>query len=267
VGGNAEDELPVSCKDSLIEPAKIQVDVVVTNPPFGVKGSVTYAQDERHAKSDDTLTIIRPDFWIQTANKQLNFLQHVITLLKPGGRAAIVVPDNVLFEGGAAAVIRRRLLECCRVHTLLRLPTGLFYAQGVKSNVLFFDKRSGIKRTNSRSDVIWAYDLRTDKKFSLKTRPLQRQDLEEFVVLFRSGFRSTTAKTARGQGQFRSFHTADIIASADCRLDLTWDDASVKQRTPGLVRLNELSTLITQDLQRALTLLNGRPTVAEKKRV
>jgi type I restriction enzyme M protein len=266
VGGNAENELPIACKDSLIEPPKAQVDVVVTNPPFGIKGSVTYAQDERHAKDEGALTIVRPDFWVQTANKQLNFLQHVITLLKPGGRAAIIIPDNVLFEGGAAAVVRRRLLEACRVHTLLRLPTGLFYAQGVKSNVLFFDKRNNAKRATASSDVIWTYDLRSDKRFSLKTRPLQLQDLEEFVTLFRSGFRLQSTEAGKSQGRFRSFHSADITSSHDCRLDLAWDDASLKRRTPGLVRLNELSMLISEDLQRALALLDGHPTGTEKNR-
>jgi len=266
VGGNAEDELPVVCKDSLIEPPKIQVDVVLTNPPFGIKGSVTYAQEDRHTRNEDTLTIVRPDFWVQTANKQLNFLQHVVTLLKPGGRAAIVVPDNVLFEGGAASVIRRRLLESCRVHTLLRLPTGLFYAQGVKSNVLFFDKRNSVKRAISSSDLIWTYDLRSEKRFSLKTKPLQRQDLQEFVTLFRSDFRASRTRAAKSQERFRSFHTVDIAASPDCRLDLAWDDASLKQRTPGLVRLNQLSMLISEDLRRALALLNRHSADAEKKR-
>jgi type I restriction enzyme M protein len=265
IGGNAENELPVACKDSLIEPPKIQVDVVLTNPPFGVKGSVTYAQGGRHTRNEDALTIVRPDFWVQTANKQLNFLQHVITLLKPGGRAAIVVPDNVLFEGGAAAVIRRHLLESCRVHTLLRLPTGLFYAQGVKSNVLFFDKRNSVKRAITSSDVIWTYDLRSEKRFSLKTKPLQRQDLQEFVTLFRSGFRTSRAKAAKSQARFRSFHTAQVAASTDCRLDLAWDDASLKQRTPGLVRLNELSQLIRGDLQHALALLKV-PTAGTGKK-
>jgi type I restriction enzyme M protein len=260
VGGNAENELPIACKDSLIEPPKIQVDVVLTNPPFGIKGSVTYAQDDRNTKNEDALTIVRPDFWVQSANKQLNFLQHIINLLKPGGRAAVVIPDNVLFEGGAASVVRRRLLETCHVHTLLRLPTGLFYAQGVKSNVLFFDKPVNIKKVSRASDVVWAYDLRSDKRFSLKTRPLQAQDLEEFVTLFRSGFRSNAKKSVISQDRFRSFHASEIAASADCRLDLAWDDESLKHRTPGLERLNELSKLVTEDLQRALILLSKPPS-------
>jgi type I restriction enzyme M protein len=127
-------ELPISCEDSLANPVRKSVDVVLTNPPFGVKGSFFSTTDEGSAGE-----VVRKDFWVRTSNKQLNFLQHVYTMLKPGGRAAVVVPDNVLFEGAAAEEIRRRLLTTCDVHTLLRLPTGIFYAHGVKANVLFFD--------------------------------------------------------------------------------------------------------------------------------
>ncbi len=258
IGGNAEDELPIRCQDSLKEPPKTQVDVVLTNPPFGIRGSVTYAQDRRLSRSDDTLTIIRPDFWVETANKQLNFVQHIVALLKPGGRAAVVIPDNVLFETGAAAVIRRRLLESCHVHTLLRLPPGLFYAQGVKANVLFFD-RPLTARQKSASHLIWAYDLRSDKRFSLKTKPLQREDLEEFVALFRSGFRSDATMPSTGDRRagerFRSFDAAQILATTECRLDVAWEDELLQVRTPGLARLDEISRLIAEDLQRALVLL------------
>jgi type I restriction enzyme M protein len=263
VGGNAEDELPIACHDSLKERPKSQVDVVLTNPPFGIRGSVTYAQDRRPSRSDDTLTVIRPDFWVQTANKQLNFLQHIVALLKPGARAAVVIPDNVLFETGAAAVIRRRLLETCRVHTLLRLPTGLFYAQGVKANVLFFNRPLGAHQKKSVSDLIWAYDLRSDKRFSLKTKPLQREDLEEFVALFRSDFRSDATmrvNSSRQRGRFRSFDAAQLLATTECRLDVAWEDESVQARTPGLARLDEISRLVAEDLQRALALLDKRPT-------
>jgi type I restriction enzyme M protein len=263
VGGNAEDELPIACEDSLKEPPKVRVDVVLTNPPFGIKGSVTYSQDRRPSRSDDALTIIRPDFWVQTANKQLNFLQHVVALLKPSGRAAIVVPDNVLFETGAASAIRRRLLETCRVHTLLRLPAGLFYAQGVKSNVLFFD-RPATPRKKAASDLIRVYDLRSDKLFSLKTKPLQREDLEEFLALFRSGFQSGAGRQSANGGQagerFRSFDAAQILTTAECRLDVAWENESLHARTPGLARLDEITRLVAEDLQRALELLGKRPS-------
>src|SRR5207244_7633078 len=119
----------------------------------------------------------RLDFWTTTKNKQLNFLQHVKTLLKVTGRCAIVVPDNVLFEGGAGETVRRKLLEQCDVHTLLRLPTGIFYAQGVKANVLFFDRKSPSE--TPWTTTLWIYDFRTNQDFTLKTRPLQRRDLDE----------------------------------------------------------------------------------------
>lgn len=256
VGGDAEDELPITCQDSLKERPKTQVDIVLTNPPFGIKGSVTYAQGRRPARGEDSLTIIRPDFWVQTANKQLNFLQHIVALLKPGGRAAVIIPDNVLFETGAASTIRRRILEMCRVHTLLRLPSGLFYAQGVKSNVLFFDKPS---RSSSKpaSDRIWAYDLRSDKRFSLKTKPLQPDDLREFVSLYRSGFASGSKSRRKAEDRFRSFNASEILLTNDCRLDLAWETVSASVRAPGLARLDEISRLVADDLQRALSLISG----------
>jgi type I restriction enzyme M protein len=260
VGGNAHDELPVACEDSLKEPPRARADVVLTNPPFGIKGSITYTQERRTSRAEDTLTIVRPDFWSQTANKQLNFLQHVVTLLKPGGRAAVIVPDNVLFETGVASIIRRRLLESCRVHALLRLPTGIFYAQGVKSNVLFFHKPLKTSK-NATSDSLWVYDLRSDKRFSLKTRPLHRDDLEEFVRLFRSNFGSqgSTTDLLIGNSQesrhFRRFDVRQILATNGCLLDLVCNDLPVQARTPGLARLDEISRLIAGDLEDALALI------------
>ena len=125
---------------------------------------------------------MRDDFWATTSNKQLNFVQHVKTLLKINGRAAVVVPDNVLFEGGAGETVRRKLLHECDVHTLLRLPTGIFYAQGVKANVLFFDRKPASETPWTKT--LWVYDLRTNKHFTLKTNPLKRADLDEFVACY-----------------------------------------------------------------------------------
>ena len=126
VGGDAEDEFPVRCEDSLAKEPRTRFDIVLTNPPFGTKGTVTYGRDSRIEGGRNPLAIDRPDFWVQTANKQLNFIQHVFSLLKPGGRAAIVAPDNVLFESGAAAAVRRQLLKRCRLRAVLRLPPGHF---------------------------------------------------------------------------------------------------------------------------------------------
>lgn len=258
VGGNAESELPITCTDSLKHPPKFQADVVLTNPPFGVKGSVTYTQDQKNNRSEDSLTIVRADFWVQTANKQLNFLQHIVSQLKPGGRAAVVVPDNVLYEGGAGAVIRRRLLEECRLHTLLRLPAGLFYAQGVKANVLFFDRRRAQDKMLP-SEHLWIYELRTTKRYSLKTKPLLRQDLDEFLSLYRSDTVRNGANsepTPSGSAS-RSYRVTDILKTEDCLWDMAWSDESGVKRQPGLARLDELSRLVAEDLQRALSLISN----------
>jgi type I restriction enzyme M protein len=127
--------------------------------------------------------VVRDDFWTSTSNKQLNFVQHVKTILAMHGRAAVVVPDNVLFEGGAGEIVRRKLLHECEVHTLLRLPTGIFYAQGVKANVLFFDRKPASETPWTKE--VWIYDLRTNKTFTLKETPLVRADLDEFVACYK----------------------------------------------------------------------------------
>lgn len=259
VGGNAESELPIMCTDSLKSPPTYNADVVLTNPPFGIKGSVTYTQDHKGARNDDSLTVVRTDFWVQTANKQLNFLQHIVSQLKPGGRAAVVVPDNVLYEGGAGATIRRRLLEACKLHTLLRLPAGLFYAQGVKANVLFFDRRRPQEKPQ-RSEHLWIYELRTTKRYSLKTKPLQREELDEFVELYKSGKarQDATGKiTAQGSSS-RSYRIREVLATENCLWDMAGVEDSSEPRQPGLARLDELSRLVADDLQRALALIKGQ---------
>jgi type I restriction enzyme M protein len=156
-------------------------DVVLANPPFGKKSSTMIVGEDGRTSTEKDI-VERDDFWATTSNKQLNFVQHIKTLLKPPGRAAVVVPDNVLFEGGAGETIRRKLMHECDVHTLLRLPTGLFYAQGVKANVIFFDKKPASETPWTRK--LWIYDLRTNKHFTLKTNPLKRADLDEFVRLY-----------------------------------------------------------------------------------
>jgi len=171
IGG---DESPIEVGDSLISDPGDRYDMVLTNPPFGKKSSVTIVNGEGKADKE-TLVYEREDFWATTSNKQLNFLQHVKTLLKINGKVAIVVPDNVLFEGGAGETVRRKLLHECDVHTLLRLPTGIFYAQGVKANVLFFDRKPA--RETPWTEKIWIYDLRTNQHFTLKTNPLRYEDL------------------------------------------------------------------------------------------
>lgn len=258
VWGESDDELPISCADSLREPPAELVDVVLTNPPFGIRGSITYAGNERRSsKQNDDLYVHRPDFWVETANKQLNFLQHIIAMLKAHGRAAVVLPDNVLFETGAASVVRRRLLETCTLHTILRLPTGLFYAAGVKANVLFFQRHD--RETHPRN-AVWVYDLRSEGRFSLKTRPIARTDLAAFLGLYQ-GADETARREAAPDPRWRPFDQSAILADKDCRLDLSWraDEANSARRS-GLERLDELSALIADDLQRALALITKPQT-------
>jgi type I restriction enzyme M protein len=258
-------QLPIVCRDSLRDPPRAKMDVVLTNPPFGVKGSITYAGNERRSRSADELTIVRSDSWVETANKQLNFLQHIQSMLKPGGRAAVILPDNVLFESGAAAVIRRRLIATHDVHTLLRLPTGLFYAQGVKANVLFFDRPARSTRSVMDRDL-WVYDLRSDNRFTLKTNPLRRGDLAEFVRLYRPGEIGKRRSFQEIEGtspRWHAFTKQQILSSGDCSLDLMRRSERTAERGAGLARLDEISQLISNDLLRALTHLAA---VAPKRR-
>jgi type I restriction enzyme M protein len=158
--------------------------VVLANPPIGHKSSITVIANDGRATRED-IAYERPDFWETTSNKQLNFVQHIASLLAIQGWAAVVVPDNVLFEGGAGEQIRRRLLKQFDVHTLLRLPTGIFYSGGVKANALFFDKRPAAEHPWTRQ--LWVYDFRTGQHFTLKQNPLRREHLQEFVDCYLPG--------------------------------------------------------------------------------
>ena len=206
-GIGSDKDLPICRADSLAADPGDRFDIVMTNPPFGKKSSTTIVGEEGQVSKERDI-VERDDFWATTSNKQLNFVQHVKTLLKQNGRAAVVVPDNVLFEGGAGETVRRKLLHECDVHTLLRLPTGLFYAQGVKANVLFFDKKSASETPWTKK--LWIYDLRTNQHFTLKTDPLKREDLDEFVLAttaITTGLTSrpgATATTAKRHGPTRN---------------------------------------------------------------
>src|SRR6266436_5527525 len=180
IGGDLEEDLPVVTKDALAGKHG-EYEIVLANPPFGKKSSVTIV-NEAGETSKESLIINRDDFWATTSNKQLNFLQHIFTILKQHGRAAVVMPDNVLFEGGAGETIRRALLKQADVHTLLRLPTGIFYAQGVKANVLFFDRKPAQEKPWTQK--LWIYDLRTNMHFTLKENTLKRSDLDDFVACY-----------------------------------------------------------------------------------
>ena len=221
--GIGTDRSPIACEDSLEKEPDTLVDVILANPPFGT----------RPAGSVD---INRPDFYVETKNNQLNFLQHMMLMLKTGGRAAVVLPDNVLFEGGAGETIRKKLLSDFNLHTILRLPTGIFYAQGVKANVLFFTKGQPTKD-------IWFYDYRTDVKHTLATNKLQRHHLDDFVACYTANPRVETYNedTAR-DGRWRKYTVEDIMTRDKTSLDITWIKAGGEEKQ---FTLDELMTNIT----------------------
>jgi type I restriction enzyme M protein len=238
--------------DALASDPGERFEVVLANPPFGKKSStVIVGEDGRTSTEKDTIE--RDDFWATTSNKQLNFVQHIKTLLKQHGRAAVVLPDNVLFEGGAGETIRKKLLHECDVHTLLRLPTGLFYAQGVKANVVFFEKKGASETPWTKK--LWIYDLRTNKHFTLKTSPLTRADLNEFVELYQAGNRHQRQATWTPEnldGRWRAYNYDELVARDKTSLDIFWlkDDSladSDNLPAPGVIALE-----IVEDLQAAL---------------
>jgi type I restriction enzyme M protein len=219
--GDLVGEPSVERADALIAEPGRAVDLVLANPPFGKKSSMTITTEDGE-EDRDALTYERQDFWETTSNKQLNFLQHIVSMLKVNGRAAVVLPDNVLFEGGAGEKIRKKLLETCDVHTVLRLPTGIFYAQGVKANVVFFDNAPKDGRAHTRG--VWFYDLRTNQHFTLKTRPLKLTDLRDFIRCYNPANRHERVATER----FKFYAYEDLVARDKASLDVFWlKDASL----------------------------------------
>ena len=206
--------------DSL-ETREEAVDMVLTNPPFGRKSSVTIVGRDGRTQTDRIL-YRRPDFWVTTSNKQLSFVQHVYSMLKEGGRAAVVVPDNVLFEGGAGEKVRRELLYRCRVHTLLRLPTGIWYSPGVKANVLFFDRERA--RVAGATEELWIYDLRSKRNFSLRQNPIGAEDLADFVHCYRAEDIARREETP----VFRRFAYATITGREKASMDIWWQQEGAR---------------------------------------
>jgi type I restriction enzyme M protein len=249
--GNQDDER-IEVKDSLAADPGDRFDLVLTNPPFGKKSSTTIVGEEGKVSKERDI-VERGDFWTTTSNKQLNFVQHVKTLLKQNGRAAVVVPDNVLFEGGAGETIRRKLLHECDVHTLLRLPTGLFYAQGVKANVLFFDKKPASETPWTKK--LWIYDLRTNMHFTLKTDPLKRADLDEFVKCYNPENRHQRKATwteKKPEGRWRAYSYDEIAARDKISLDIFWLRDETLSDSDNLPPPDVLAQEIVDDLEAAL---------------
>jgi type I restriction enzyme M protein len=247
-----DSDLPLTVADSLAADPGDRFNIILTNPPFGKKSSTTIVAEVGKV-SRETEIIERDDFWATTSNKQLNFVQHVKTLLKQHGRAAVVVPDNVLFEGGAGETVRRKLLHECDVHTLLRLPTGLFYAQGVKANVLFFDRKPASETPWTKK--LWIYDLRTNLHFTLKTNPLKRSDLDEFVQLYNPANRNqrTATWSADNQdGRWRSYSYEELTSRDKASLDIFWLKDDSLEDSDNLPEPGVLAAEIVEDLQAAL---------------
>jgi type I restriction enzyme M protein len=248
----AEGEPPVKTADSLAADPGTRFDVVLTNPPFGRKSSVLVINEEGDQERE-ALTVVRDDFWASTSNKQLNFVQHVKTILKMHGRAAVVVPDNVLFEGGAGETVRRKLLQECDLHTLLRLPTGIFYAQGVKANVLFFDRKPASQ--DHWTQQLWIYDLRTNQHFTLKTNPLQRHHLDEFVTLYNPENRHDRRETwseENPNGRWRVYSYDEVIARDKASLDIFWLKDESLDDGSDLADPDLIAAEIIEDLRAAL---------------
>lgn len=243
IGG---EECPIQGgEDSLERKPSVAYDMVLTNPPFGKKSSITVINEEGD-ETKEKLAYVRDDFWATTSNKQLNFLQHVKSCLKIHGRAAVVVPDNVLFEGGAGEAIRRELLKQCDVHTLLRLPTGIFYAQGVKANVLFFDRKPASE--SAWTKALWIYDLRTNQHFTLKTNPLKRADLDDFVRCFNPANRHDRQETEC----FRPFTYDELLKRDKASLDIFWLKDESLEDSANLPDPDVIAAEIAEDLQAAL---------------
>lgn len=243
--GNASAESPIHVDDALKSDPGERFEMVLTNPPFGKKSSITITNADGEGRRDD-LAIVRDDFWATTSNKQLNFVQHVKTLLRINASAAVVVPDNVLFEGGAGETVRRRLMRECDVHTLLRLPTGVFYAQGVKANVLFFERKPASERPWTQR--LWIYDLRTNKHFTLKQNPLRYEDLAEFVEAYKPGARQERVESER----FRSFGYDDLMQREKVSLDIFWLRDQSLEDPDNLPSPDILAAEIVENLEAAL---------------
>lgn len=251
-GINAEPCPVKSGVDSLANDPGDRFSMILTNPPFGKKSSISIVNEEGDLEKEDH-SYERQDFWTTTKNKQLNFVQHIKTLLKINGKCAVVVPDNVLFEGGAGETVRRNLLKQFDIHTLLRLPTGIFYAGGVKANVLFFDAKPAQEKAWTKK--VWVYDLRTNMHFTQKTNSLKRSDLDDFVACYKPGklhTRKPTWSEKESEGRWRCFEYDDLIKRDKVNLDIFWLKDKSLEDSDDLPEPDVLAQEIADDLQTAL---------------
>lgn len=241
---------PVDRADALAKPSGKKFDMILANPPFGKKGGYNIVGEDGKITTEKQ-EYERDEFWATTSNKQLNFLQHIVSELKVGGTAAVVLPDNVLFEGGAGETIRRELLRRCNVHTLLRLPTGIFYAQGVKANVLFFERKEASEKPWTKD--LWIYDLRTNQHFTLKTKPLGNKDLKDFIKVYQSGKVAKRKET----DCFKKFSYDEIVARDKANLDILWLKDESLEDVENLPAPAILAAEIVESLEIALEEFRG----------
>jgi type I restriction enzyme M protein len=256
--GKPDGDSLITVGDALTADPGDRYSVVLANPPFGRKSAVTMIGADGRESRDD-LEIVRQDFWVTTANKQLNFVQHIKTILDINGRAAVVLPDNVLFEGGAGETIRRRLLREFDVHAMLRLPTGIFYAGGVKANVLFFDKKPASE--TPWTSTLWVYDLRTNKHYTLKQNQLRRADLDDFVDSYGPG----KPRHARVESErWKPFTYDDLVARDKANLDITWLRDDSLEDLDNLPAPEVIAREIVDDLTAALAEFEAVAVALEK---
>ena len=250
--GDIYGNVPVTQGDSLLTDPGYRVDYVLTNPPFGKKSSITMTNEEGEEEEED-LVYNRQDFWTTSSNKQLNFVQHINTIMKATGKAAVVVPDNVLFEGGAGETVRQKLLQTTDLHTILRLPTGIFYKPGVKANVIFFDKKPASPEMQTKE--IWIYDFRTNVHFTLKQHPMADGDLEDFIACYNPANRHDRHETwseENPEGRFRRFKIEEILKRDKTSLDIFWIKDKSLADLDNLPSPDELAEEIIENLQSAL---------------
>lgn len=252
--GDIYGEIPITLGDALLADPGYRVDYVLTNPPFGKKSSITFTNEDDEQEEED-LVYNRQDFWTSSSNKQLNFLQHINTILKSTGKAAVVLPDNVLFEGGAGEIVRKKLLETTDLHTILRLPTGIFYKPGVKANVLFFDKRPASPEKQTKE--VWIYDMRTNMHFTLKKNPMSFADLQEFIACYNPQNRYERKETwseKNPDGRWRKFEIEEILERDKTSLDIFWIKDKSLADLDNLPSPDELADDIIENLQSALAI-------------
>ena len=251
--GEIEGDAPVSQNDSLVADSGKRFDYVLANPPFGKKSSMSFTNEEGEQEKD-SLTYNRQDFWATTSNKQLNFVQHIHTMLKTTGKAAVVVPDNVLFEGGAGETVRQKLLDNTDLHTILRLPTGIFYKPGVKANVIFFDNREASPTPWTKK--IWYYDYRTNIHHTLKKKPMCLENLKDFINCYnprnRHRRQASWDEKEAPEGRWRCYSYDEIKARDKTSLDIFWLKDKSLTDLDNLPEPDDLAEEIIENLESGL---------------